>query len=148
MSRSLLSAVLLALCLSVATTITHAQEVTNLVLNPSFEDETDIVDDAWVEDGWLYWGDGDGLASVIEIDEDEFIDGTRSLRVDPKGAINWHFQPIYFSILTDIGDEYTYSFWAKAAEERVITVMMKDTGNAGNFGSTVFNLTTKIPALC
>ena len=143
MLRSMLLIVLLALCLSIAPAITHAQEVTNLVLNPSFEDEDDIVDNVWAEDGWLFWGQGDGLASVIEMDEDEFIDGTRSLRVDPKGAVNWHFQAIYYLIEMDVGDPYTYSFWAKAAEEREMRVMLKDVVTTGNFGGTVFNLTTE-----
>ncbi len=123
--------------------MTHAQEVTNLVLNPSFEDENDFVDANWIENGWCFWGQGNGLNSVIEMDEDEFIDGTRSLRVEPKGDITWEFMPIYFPIAMDIGDPYTYSFWAKAAEKRDIIVGMKDTNNVGSFGVTTFTLTTE-----
>ena len=144
MLRSKFSAVLLVLFLVGVPLTVHAQvEVQNLVLNPSFEDESDMIDDQWVENGWLFWGQDDGLDSVIEIDEDEFVDGTRSLRVDPKGAINWHFQPIYYPIAMDIGESYTYSFWAKAAEERIITVVMKDVNNTGSFGVTEFTLTTE-----
>ena len=143
MLRSMLFMVLLAFCLFIAPAIIHAQEVTNLVLNPSFEDEDDIVDSNWIENGWCFWGQANGLNSVIEMDEDEFIDGTRSLRVEPKGAITWEFMPIYYPIAMDVGDPYTYSFWAKAAEKRDIVVVMKDVNNVGTFGVTTFALTTE-----
>ena len=144
MLRSKFSAVLLILFLVGVPLTVHAQvEVENLVLNPSFEDESDMIDDQWVENGWLYWGQDAGLNSVIEIDEAEFIDGTRSLRTDPQATINWHFQAIYYPIAMDMGESYTYSFWAKAAEERIITVVMKDVNNVGSFGVTEFILTTE-----
>lgn len=141
MLRSTLFVVLLASCLISVPFMVQAQEVENLVLNPSFEDENDIIDDAWIENGWVTWGDGDGLPSVVEMDEDDFIDGLRSARVEPVGTVDWHFMIIYYPVALDIGDPYTVSFWARAEEERTISVHMKDVGNAGSFGLTAFTIT-------
>ena len=141
MLRSMFFIMFLALCLTGVPLAVHAQ-VDNLVLNPSFEDEGDIIDDQWIENGWVTWGDGDGLASVVEFDENEFIDGSRSARVEPTGTVNWHFMIIYYPVPLDVGELYTVSFWAKAEEERVITAQMKDVNNAGSFGATDFTITT------
>jgi len=144
MLRSKFSAVLLVLFLVGIPLTVHAQVVVeNLCLNPSFEDKNDIVDDAWIENGWVTWGEGDGLASVVEFDEAEFIDGTRSVRVEPVGSINWHFMIIYYPVPLEVGEKYTVSFWAKAEKDRIITAQMKDVDNAGSFGATDFTITTE-----
>jgi len=134
-------AMFLALFLIGVPLAVHAQ-VENLVLNPSFEDENDVIDDEWIENGWVTWGDADGLDSVVVFDEDDFIDGSISARVEPTGTVNWHFMIIYYPVPLDVGELYTVSFWAKAEEERVITVQMKDVDNAGSFGATDFTITT------
>ena len=134
--------VLLALCLIAVPLTAHAQ-VENLVLNPSFEDESDIIDDQWIENGWVTWGDADGLASVVEFDKTESVDGETSAHVIPTGTVNWHFMMIYYPVPLNVGERYTASFWAKAAQDRVITVQMKDVDNAGSFGGTDFNVTTE-----
>ena len=121
--------------------VAYAQ-VTNLVLNPSFEDESDLVDDQWIPDGWVTWGDGDGLASVVEFDGSEFIDGTRSLRVEPKGSENWHFMVIYYPVAQSTGTAYTASFWAKAGEPRPIWANIKATDNSVGIVTAEFELTT------
>lgn len=143
MLRSMLLIVLLAFCFFAVPVATHAQEVVNLVLNPSFEDENDIIDDNWIENGWVTWGDADGLDSVVEFDEDVFIDGERSARVEPTGTVDWHFMIIYYPVALDVGESYTTSFWAKAEEKRTIAVHMKDVDNAGSFGLTEFTITTE-----
>lgn len=141
MLRSIFLAMFLALFLIGVPLAVHAQ-VENLVLNPSFEDENDVIDDEWIENGWVTWGDADGLDSVVVFDEDDFIDGSISARVEPTGTVNWHFMIIYYPVPLDVGELYTVSFWAKAEEERVITVQMKDVDNAGSFGATDFTITT------
>lgn len=141
MLRSMFPAMFLALFLIGVPLAVHAQ-VENLVLNPSFEDENDVIDDEWIENGWVTWGDADGLDSVVVFDEDDFIDGSISARVEPTGTVNWHFMIIYYPVPLDVGELYTVSFWAKAEEERVITVQMKDVDNAGSFGATDFTITT------
>ena len=141
MLRSIFLAMFLALFLIGVPLAVHAQ-VENLVLNPSFEDENDVIDDQWIENGWVTWGDADGLDSVVVFDEDDFIDGSISARVEPTGTVNWHFMIIYYPVPLDVGELYTVSFWAKAEEERVITVQMKDVDNAGSFGATDFTITT------
>ncbi len=141
MLRSASLVVLLVLCLISVPFVAQAQEVENLVLNPSFEDELDIIDDAWIENGWVTWGDGDGLPSVVAMDEDDFADGSRSARVEPVGTVDWHFMIIYYPVALDFGEPYTVSFWARAQEERTIAVHMKDVGNAGSFGLTTFTIT-------
>ena len=143
MLRSMLLIVLLVFCLFVIPVATHTQEVVNLVLNPSFEDENDIIDDQWIENGWVTWGDADGLDSVVEFDEGEFIDGERSARVEPTGTVDWHFMIIYYPVALDVGESYTTSFWAKAEADRTISVSMKDVDNAGSFGLTTFTITTE-----
>ncbi len=134
--------VLLALCLIAVPLTAHAQ-VDNLVLNPSFEDENDIIDDEWIENGWVTWGEGEGLNSVVGFDDAVFVDGARSAYVESAGTTNWHFMIIYYPVPLDVGERYTVSFWAKAEQDRVITAHMKDVSNAGSFGGTDFNITTE-----
>jgi hypothetical protein len=122
--------------------VTHAQ-VENLVLNPSFEEDEVILDDpAWEQ--WATWGYDSGLSSTVEIDETEFIDGKRSLRVIPTGDTNWYFIVLNLPIYVDINKDYTVSFWAKAEEPRPLTVQLKATDNSINaWGATDFQLTTQ-----
>lgn len=130
-------------CLIAIPLAAHAQEVTNLILNPSFEDETDFVDGNWVENGWVTWGDGNGLNSVVEFDEDQFIDETRSLRVEPQGGENWHFMVIYYPVAQDLGEDYTATFWAKAEEPRPISAKIKAVDNSVDVVTENFELTTE-----
>ena len=118
-------------------------QVENLILNPSFEEDEVILDDpAWEQ--WATWGYETGLSSTVEIDENEFIDGTRSLRVIPTGDTNWYFIVLNLPILVDEDKDYTISFWAKAEEERPLTVQLKATDNSINaWGATTFDLTTE-----
>jgi len=121
--------------------VTHAQ-VDNLLQNPSFEeDELILADPAW--EIWTTWGSGDGLNSTIEFDETEFIDGIRSLRVEPTGGTNWFFIVLQDNIPLEVGTNYTSSFWAKAEEPRPITVKMKATDNSIDWELTDFELTTE-----
>ena len=120
----------------------HAQ-VVNLLSNPSFEEDEVILDDpAWEQ--WETWGYEDGLNSTVEIDETEFIDGKRSLKVIPTGTTNWYFIVLNSPIFVDVDKDYTISFWAKAEEPRPLTVQLKATDNSINaWGATDFDLTTE-----
>jgi len=122
--------------------VTHAQ-VENLVLNPSFEEDEVILDDPeWLQ--WATWNDAAGAGSSVEIDETEFIDGKRSLRIIPKGDTNWYFIVLSLPIYVDIDKDYTISFWAKAEEPRPLTAQLKATDNSINaWGATDFDLTTE-----
>ncbi len=94
----------------------HAQ-VVNLALNPSFEEDEVILDDPeWTK--WATWGDQAGLNSTVELDDTEFVDGARSLRIMPKGDTDWYFIVLNLPIPMVVGNTYTASFWAKA-EARV-----------------------------
>jgi hypothetical protein len=121
---------------------THAQ-VENLLSNPSFEEDEVILDDPeWLQ--WATWGYEDGLQSTVEIDETEFIDGKRSLKVIPTGTTNWYFIVLNLPIYVDVDKDYTISFWAKAEEPRALTVQLKATDNSINaWGATDFELTTE-----
>ncbi|MHC4329552.1 MAG: carbohydrate binding domain-containing protein [Planctomycetota bacterium] len=120
---------------------THAQ-VENLVLNPSFEeDEVIQADPAW--ERWTTWGWESGLNSTVAFDETEFIDGTRSLRIEPTGGTNWYFMVLQDNIPLTVGQPYTSSFWAKAEVERPLTTKMKATDNSVDWGLTDFELTTE-----
>ncbi len=136
----MLGKVSLVLILVAVPMISQAQ-VTNLVINPSFEDENDIVDSNWVP-GWVTWGEGIGLESELVFDEEDFIDGARSLRVEPKGSVNWHFMVINYPITLDMGETYTASFWARAEEPRPITTKVKANDNSVDFALTDFQITT------
>jgi hypothetical protein len=121
--------------------VTHAQ-VENLLLNPSFEEDEVILNDpAWEQ--WTTWGYESGLGSTVEFDETEFIDGTRSLRVDPTGDTNWYFIVLQDYIPLVVGTEYTASFWAKAEEPRPISAKFKATDNSIDWSETNFELTTE-----
>ena len=144
MLRLTLLVVLSTLCLSAVPVLIYAQEeeFVNLVLNPSFEEDEVILNDpAW--QAWATWGDQDGVNSTVEIDETEFIDGSRSLRIDPVGAVNWHFIVLNLPMDVSFGEEYTASFWVKAAEKRPFAAKFKATDNTVSFGETVFGLTTE-----
>jgi len=122
--------------------VTHAQ-VENLVTNPSFEEDEPILNDQAYEHWWT-WGWEAGLNSTLEIDETEFVDGKRSIRVIPTGETNWYFIVANSPILVDMSKDYTISFWAKAEGPRPLTAQLKATDNSINaWGATTFNLTTE-----
>ena len=131
------------LVLVVIQPVTQAQYVENLALNPSFEEDEVILDDpAW--EMWATWGYEGGLNSTVEIDEEEYIDGTRSLKVIPTGETNWHFIVLNLPIFVDVDKDYTVSFWAKAEEPRPLFVQFKATDNSiQGWGGTDFELTTE-----
>jgi hypothetical protein len=118
------------------------EEPEPLVLNGSFEEDEVIQNDENYEQWWT-WGWGDGLASTAEFDETTYIDGTRSLRVDPLGDTNWYFIVAYSPIPLEVGTSYTASFWAKAEEPRPLGAKMKATDNSIDWGWTDFELTSE-----
>jgi len=121
--------------------VTHAQ-VENLVLNPSFEEDEVILDDPDYEHWWT-WGYESGLNSTVEIDEARYVDGTRSLRVDPIGSVIWYFIVAYSPIPCEVGTNYTASVWAIAEEPRPFVMKFKATDNSIDIGETRFELTTE-----
>ena len=86
--------------------VTHAQ-VDNLVLNPSFEEDEVILDDPdWSQ--WCTWNDPQSAGSNATIVDTEFIDGTKSLRVDPIGtSVDWHFIVANISFPLQVGTQYS-----------------------------------------
>ncbi|MHC4310347.1 MAG: carbohydrate binding domain-containing protein [Planctomycetota bacterium] len=129
------------LMLSAVPLVTHAQ-VENLVLNPGFEEDEVILDDQAYEHWWT-WGWEDGLNSTAEFDESEYIEGTRSLRVNPSGSTNWWFMVDYSPIACEVGTNYTASVWVMAEEPRPFWIQFKATDNSTSWGQTEFELTTE-----
>ena len=82
--------------------ISVAEESEPLVINGSFEEDEVIQADENYEHWWT-WGWGSGLESTAELDETTYIDGTRSLRVDPLGDTNWYFIVAYSPIPLEVG---------------------------------------------
>ncbi len=117
-------------------------QVENLAVNPSFEEDEVIFDDPDYE-GWWTWGYDTGLDSIAEIDESTYIDGSRSLRVDPTGGTNWYFIVAYSPIPCEVGTEYTASIWVKAEEERPFWIQFKATDNTVTWGMVEFELATE-----
>jgi hypothetical protein len=143
MCKRLICLISFVLVLIVVQPVTQAQQVDNLALNPSFEEDELILDDpAWEQ--WATWGAEGGLNSTVEIDETEFVDGERSLKVIPTGNTNWHFIVLNLPITVDVDKDYTVSFWAKAEEPRPLTVQIKAEDNSiAAWGATDFDLTTE-----
>jgi len=141
MCKKLIYLISFILVLVAVPLVTHAQ-VDNLMLNPSFEEDEVILNDSAYEHWWT-WGWEDGLTSTVEIDEAEFVDGTRSLRVHPIGDTNWYFIVANSPIPLEVGTNYTASFWAKAEEPRPLGAKMKATDNSVDWGYTDFELTTE-----
>ncbi|MCH7558923.1 MAG: carbohydrate binding domain-containing protein [Planctomycetes bacterium] len=122
--------------------VTHAQ-VNNLALNPSFEEEDDLIQDdpAWFK--WATWNPAEGAGSTVSIDETDFIDGKRSLRIDAIGTSDWHFIVLNLPVPVVVGTSYTTSFWAKAQEPRSFGAQYKATDNTVSWGFASFQLTTE-----
>jgi hypothetical protein len=69
----------------------------------------------------------------VEFDDKESIDGKRSLRIEPKGEIDWQFIVLNLPIIVNKGKTYTTSFWAKAQKDRPIAAKLKATDNTIDF---------------
>ncbi len=115
----------------------------NLLLNPSFEEDEAVLDDPdWAQ--WCTWNPAEGAGSNAAIVDTEAIDGSRSLRIEPKGTENWHFIVLYLPILVDMDKNYDISFWAKAEAPRPLTLALKAEDNSiSAWGATDFQLTTE-----
>jgi len=142
MCKRLIYLACFVLVLVVLPPATHAQ-VENLLLNQSFEEDEPILDDPdWEQ--WCTWADVSGAGSTAAVDDTEFIDGSKSLRVDAKGPTDWHFIVVNISFAADLTKDYTVSFWAKAQEPRTMAVQMKASDNSvSGWGATTFDLTTE-----
>ncbi|MHC4680010.1 MAG: LamG-like jellyroll fold domain-containing protein [Planctomycetota bacterium] len=114
-----------------------------LLSNASFEqDEAVLNDRGWIR--WCTWNPTEGAGSNAMIVDTESIDGTRSLRIEPRGTKRWHFIVLYQSFPADVDKGYTTSFWAKAEAARPLTVQMKAADNSIEaWGATDFELTTE-----
>jgi hypothetical protein len=141
MCKRLIYLTCFVLSLVAVPTVTHAQ-VENLVINPSFEEDEPILDDQSYEHWWT-WGWEAGLNSTLEIDETEFVDGKRSIRIDPKGDTNWYFMVDYSPIACKNGTNYTASVWVKAEQPRPFWMQFKATDNTTSWEQTQFDLTTE-----
>ncbi len=136
-----LSCLMLFVMLAILPTA-KAQVVGNLLQNPSFEEDEVILDDP-ASEAWTTWGWEGGLNSTVAIDETEFVDGARSLKIDPRGGTDWYFILLQDGLSLEVGQTYTTSFWAKAAVPRPLNVQMKASDNSVSWGSTQFQLTTE-----
>ena len=141
MCKKLICLTSFVLVLLALTSAANAQ-VVNLALNPSFEDDEAILDDPdWVS--WATWNPVEGAGSTIEFDDTEFIDGTRSVRINPIGPENWHFIVVNMPIPMEIGKNYTVSLWAKAQEARPLAAQFKAADNSVSWGYADIELTTE-----
>jgi hypothetical protein len=142
MCKRLIYSTCFLLVLAVVQTVTYAQQVENLAPNSSFEEDEVILNDSAYEQWWT-WGWEVGLTSTVEIDEADFVDGKRSLKVNPLGDTNWWFIVAVSPIPAEVGTNYTASFWAKAEEPRPLAARFKATDNSVDWGYTDFELTTE-----
>jgi len=141
MCKKLIYLVSFVLVLVAFPLVTHAQ-VENLALNPSFEEDEVILDDSdW--EMWCTWNPEDVTGSNVTIVNTEFVDGARSLRVEPIGAENWHFVVANISFPLKLGTDFTATFWAKAEEPRPFGAQFKAADNSVSWGYADFELTTE-----
>ncbi|MFB0553217.1 MAG: carbohydrate binding domain-containing protein [Phycisphaerae bacterium] len=141
MCKRLIHLTSFVLVLVVFPPVTNAQ-VENLALNPSFEEDEVILNDQdWYQ--WCTWNPEDVTGSNVTIVDTEFIDGTRSLRVDPIGVENWHFVVANISFPLKLGTDFTATFWAKAEEPRPLGAQFKAADNSVSWGYADFELTTE-----
>jgi hypothetical protein len=120
------------LILTILAPVTIAQEIENLVSNPDFDMDMNIVAD---------WTIGAGGTLSIDKKEKFPIGQVMKAQIDAPGANDW--EPEVHSKAFDVknGTMYTCSFWAKAdADKRPITVKYEqlDTwvGPSQNFSIT------------
>jgi len=139
--KSIYLVALVALGLIAFPVVTCAQ-VTNLALNPSFEEDEVILNDPANEDWWT-WGWEAGLNGTCKINDAEAIDGLKSLRIEPKGGTSWYFIVINSPIPCKVGTKYTASFWVKAEAPRALTTKWKATDNSVDWGQVDFQVTTE-----
>ncbi len=137
-TKSICWLVLGTLVLLVASAVTQGQ--VNLAPNPSLEEDEVVLDDAAWEH-WCTWNDPAGTGSTVKFDTSEFVDGTRSLRVDAKGTENWHFIVALIDTPQKVGTKFTASFWVKAQAPRPFGAQMKASDNSVSWGYTDFQLT-------
>ena len=137
MFRKLFYLITFVLVLVAAPEVTHAQ-VENLMLNPSFEEDEDIS----AGPQWWTWNPAEGAGSIATVVDTEFVDGARSLRIEPQGSSGGHFEVIQ-TIPFNVGTTYTYSFWVKAEADRPLSVQFKAEDNSVTWGLTDFQLTTE-----
>ncbi len=142
MCKRLIYLISFVLVLAAFPPVTHAQQVENLALNPSFEEDEVILNDSdWFQ--WCTWNPDDVTGSNVTIDDTESVDGTRSLRVDPIGVENWHFVVANISFPMKVGTDFTTTFWAKAEEPRPLGAQFKAADNSVSWGYADFELTTE-----
>ena len=126
------------MCLAFVVQTAPAQ-VENLMLNSSAEEDEILTD--WT--GWGTWNPAEGEGSTAEFDDTESIDGSRSMRIDPIGTVDWHFIVVNMVVPLEVGKTYTASFWAKAEEDRTMSVQWKASDNSVTWANTLFELTTE-----
>ena len=117
--------------------------IENLVQNPSFEEDEVILDDPdWYL--WCTWNPAEGAGSNATIVDTDAVDGTKSLRIEPKGGTDWYFIVLQGDISVNVDKNYTTNFWAKAEAPRTLTMQMKASDNSiSAWGATTFDLTTE-----
>ena len=143
MCKRLLCLVSFVLALVLVQPVTQAQQVENLALNPSLEEDEDFIldDPDWFQ--WCTWSPDDVTGSNVTIDDTESVDGDRSLKIEPIGVENWHLVVANISFPLEDGEDFTVSFWAKAEEPRPLGAQMKAADNSVSWGYADFELTTE-----
>ena len=118
----ILTVLSLAVCFD---SFAYAQNVVNLVNNWDFEDG--------VVNPWrLIFRAGSGGVGAFLIDEDEFLTGQASLKIEiseggtHKRALHVIQQPLMEAV--ENGRDYTYSAWIKAEEERTLFMILIRSG--------------------
>lgn len=112
---------LLVFCLIAAPMVAQAQ---NLILNHSFEDDTD---DPTADPAWSSWFSADNALVAFSYDSVEAADGEKSMKAEilQSSDTNWHIGLTQTGLNLTAGQEYTLTFWAKAEANRPIGMEVK-----------------------
>jgi hypothetical protein len=108
--------VFLTVCIAALCWGPRAGAVENLLLNGSFEDTADSLNDDQQWGGWQ----GEGAQALFLYDKDVSIDGKRSVQVEiaKTSQTDWHIGLQYTNLSLKKGKQYTFTVWARAAKTR------------------------------
>jgi hypothetical protein len=89
-----------------------------MIVNPDFNEP--------LSNGWNLEVHGDHVVATMELDDSTSIAGPNSARIDIESIVEgseiWRLQFKQVNLVVQGGETYTWSFWAKAADDRPANV--------------------------
>lgn len=109
---------------------------------------TELINNGEMDNGTTGWSvqNNNNAASTLSAVTNANLSGTNAIQICPSssnyGSSDWHIQ-LYQNVTLETNKEYTFSFMAKAASARTITVMFQQlAADYAVYKSFTYNLTT------